>query len=51
MSEKEKSKLKKVYVTEETRTKLFSYKYQNNHKNMDEVIKDLLSKVDKDSSK
>jgi len=48
---KESNNLKKVYVTEDTLTKLFSYKYVNKYKNMDEVIQDLLTKVSKNSSK
>lgn len=48
---KNKRSLKKVYVTEETLAKLFTYKYENKHKNIDEVIKDLLIKANKDSSK
>lgn len=48
---KEKINLKKVYVTEDTIAKLFAYKYSNKHKNMDEVIQDLLAKVSKNSSK
>jgi len=42
--DKENALLKKVYVTKETSVKLFAYKYANKHKNLDEVIQDLLTK-------
>ncbi len=44
-------KQKKIYVSEETQINLFTYKYANKYKNMDEVIKDLLDRSNKNSSK
>jgi membrane-anchored protein YejM (alkaline phosphatase superfamily) len=52
MSRKEKNEdkvQKKVYVNEETWRKLFTYKYTNKFKNIDEVINDLLNKIEKSS--
>lgn len=48
---KGRSNLKKVYVTEETISRLFAYKYTNRLKNVDEVIQNLLDRVDKNSGK
>jgi hypothetical protein len=48
---KEKSALKKIYVNEKTLITLFSYKYSNKFRNMDEVINDLLAKANKNSSR
>lgn len=50
-SDNESDISKKVYVKTETLTKLFAYKYKNRCKNLDEVIQDLLKKVDRNSSK
>jgi hypothetical protein len=50
-SNEERAIQKKVYVSEDTLAELFSYKYANKHKNMDETIQDLLQRVKENSSK